>query len=208
MIEFAATSFLAFIVIMDPIGLVPIFLTVTSDYTEGERRGIARRASVAAVLILTLFGLFGGPLLDYLGISLDALRIAGGLLLFKLAWDMVVGQRTRTTPEEAKDAVEREDVAIFPLALPLLVGPGAMTTMLVLLGEAGRRPSYVAIVFGSAAVVIMVDWLTLRVAGRINRRLGRTGINVATRILGIILTALSVQLVADGALNLLRASGV
>jgi MarC family membrane protein len=208
MIEFAATSFLAFIVIMDPIGLVPIFLAVTADYSEADRRVIARRASIAAVAILTLFGLFGGPLLDYLGISLDALRIAGGLLLFKLAWDMVVGQRTRTTPEEAEDAADREDVAVFPLALPLLVGPGAMTTMLVLLGEANRRPTYVAIVFASATVVLMVDWLTLRVASRINSRLGRTGINVATRILGIILTALSVQLVADGALNLLLASGV
>jgi MarC family membrane protein len=208
MIEFAATSFLAFIVIMDPIGLVPIFLAVTADYSEADRRVIARRASIAAVAILTLFGLFGGPLLDYLGISLDALRIAGGLLLFKLAWDMVVGQRTRTTPEEAEDAADREDVAVFPLALPLLVGPGAMTTMLVLLGEANRRPTYVAIVFASATAVLMVDWLTLRVASRINNRLGRTGINVATRILGIILTALSVQLVADGALNLLRASGV
>ncbi|GBE24817.1 hypothetical protein BMS3Bbin02_01092 [bacterium BMS3Bbin02] len=208
MVEFAATSFLAFIVIMDPIGLVPVFLAVTADYTERERRVIARRAAIAAVVILTLFGLFGGPLLDYLGISLDALRIAGGLLLFKLAWDMVVGQRTRATSEEKEDAADREDVAVFPLALPLLVGPGAMTTMLVLLGEAGRRPTYVAIVFGSATVVLILDWLTLRVASRINNRLGRTGINVATRILGIILTALSVQLVADGALNLLRASGV
>ncbi len=208
MVEFAATSFLAFIVIMDPIGLVPVFLAVTADYTERERRVIARRASIAAAVILTLFGLFGGPLLDYLGISLDALRIAGGLLLFKLAWDMVVGQRTRATPEEKEDAADREDVAVFPLALPLLVGPGAMTTMLVLLGEAGQRPTYVAIVFGSATVVLILDWITLRVASRINNRLGRTGINVATRILGIILTALSVQLVADGALNLLRASGV
>jgi multiple antibiotic resistance protein len=205
MAEFAASSFLSFLVIVDPIGLAPIFLGLTAGRSRREQHRIARKAVLIAGILIVSFGVGGRSLLDYLGVSIDALRIAGGVLLFKLAFDMILVHRERTTADELDEAEMREDVSVFPLAIPLLAGPGAFATVLVLVARADGRVEYLGILLACVVAVLAVAWASLRMATTVTRVLGRTGINVITRVFGIILAALAVQLVADGVLALWRA---
>ena len=202
MFEFAVASFLSFLVIVDPVGLAPLFLGITADRSEDDRRRIARNAVSLAALLIILFGLGGRPLLDYLGVSIDALRIAGGVLLFKLAFDMILAHRERTTEAERTEAAEADDVTVFPLAIPLLAGPGAFATVLVFVARADGRGDYLAVLLLTVTLVLFISWLALRLASGLMGVLGETGVNVITRVFGIILAALAVQLVADGVLAL------
>lgn len=204
MFEFAVASFLSFLVIVDPVGLAPLFLGITADRADAERKAIARNAVLIAGLIIILFGMGGRPLLEYLGVTIDALRIAGGVLLFKLAFDMILAHRERTTEAERDEAEESDDVTVFPLAIPLLAGPGAFATVLVFVARADGRADYLAILLTSVVLVFFISWLALRLASGVMSVLGGTGVNVITRVFGIILAALAVQLVADGALALWR----
>jgi multiple antibiotic resistance protein len=202
-LEFAVTSLLTFLVIMDPPGLAPVFVSLMGDHPNEDARRVAGKAIVVAGATLVFFAAAGGPLLDYLGVSLDALRVAGGILLFGIAWNMALGQRKRQTPEEAAEAHDREELSVFPLAIPLIAGPGAFASMLVLTTEADGRIAYFGILLAALLVVLLLSYLSLRVAVRLTDALGKTGINVVTRVLGIVLAALAVQLVADGTLGLL-----
>ncbi|MDJ0665528.1 MAG: MarC family protein [Acidimicrobiia bacterium] len=204
MFEFAVASFLSFLVIVDPVGLAPLFLGITANRSDDDRRRIARNAVLLAALIIILFGLGGRPLLDYLGVSIDALRIAGGVLLFKLAFDMILAHRERATEAERTEAETADDVTVFPLAIPLLAGPGAFATVLVFVARADGRVDYLAVLFATVVLVFFISWLALRLASGVMNVLGATGVNVITRVFGIILAALAVQLVADGALSLWR----
>lgn len=186
------------LVIMDPPGLAPVFIALIGDH-PGVRPGrVAGRAVLVAGVTLVVFAALGGPLFDYLGVSLDALRVAGGILLFGIAWNMALGQRKRQTAEEAAEAHVREDISIFPLAIPLIAGPGAFASVLVLMTQADGRPAYLGILLAALLAVLALSYLSLRVAAALTRALGTTGINVVTRVLGIVLAALAVQLVADG----------
>jgi len=205
MFEFAVAAFLSFLVIVDPVGLAPLFLGITADRADAERNRIARNAVLLAGILIVLFGLGGRPLFNYLGVSIDSLRIAGGVLLFKLAFDMMLAARERTTEDEQHDAEEAEDITVFPLAIPLLAGPGAFATVLVFTAQAGGRTDYLVVLFAMVVLVLIISWLALRLASGLMDVLGRTGVNVITRVFGIILAALAVQLVADGALALWRA---
>jgi len=191
-------AFTTFFVVMDPVGLAPVFVGLAGDRPPKERQRIARRAVAVATLLLVFFGFFGEPLLRYLGIGLPAFRTAGGLLLFKIAIDMVFAHRERETPEEEEEARRREDISVFPLAIPLLVGPGAMASILVLMAEARHVALGWAAVVAAAALVLLLAYLALRLADAISRWLGRTGVNVVTRVLGVLLAALAVQFVFDG----------
>ena len=204
MFEFAVGSFLSFLVIVDPVGLAPLFLGITADRSDAERHRIARNAVLLAGVVIVLFGMGGRPLLDYLGVSIDALRIAGGVLLFKLAFDMILAHRERTTEAERDEAEESDDVTVFPLAIPLLAGPGAFATVLVFVARADGRAEYLGLLLASVVLVLIVSWLSLRLASGVTNLLGFTGVNVITRVFGIILAALAVQLVADGVLALWR----
>jgi len=191
-------AFTTLFVVMDPVGLAPVFVALAGDRPEAERRRIAKRAVTIATFLLVFFGFFGEPLLRYLGIGLAAFRTAGGILLFKIALDMVFVHRVRETPEEEEEARTREDISVFPLAIPLLVGPGAMASILVLTAEARHVPLGWAAVVAAAALVLVLAYLALRLADRISALLGRTGVNVVTRVLGVLLAALAVQFVFDG----------
>ena len=204
MFEFAVASFLSFLVIVDPVGLAPLFLGITADRSDAQRRSIARNAVLLAFIIIVLFGMGGRPLLGYLGVSIDALRIAGGVLLFKLAFDMILANRERTTEAERSEAEEADDITVFPLAIPLLAGPGAFATVLVFVAKADSRADYLMILLVSVMLVLFISWLALRLAAGVMKVLGATGVNVITRVFGIILAALAVQLIADGALALWR----
>ncbi len=203
MILLAAKALLTLFVVMDPVGLAPVFVALAGGRTAEEQTRTARRAVRVAGGILLAFALFGPGLLEYLGISMDAFRVAGGLLLFKIAVDMVFAHRERETDEEKAEASLRDDISVFPLAIPLLAGPGAMTSIMILTAEARSVPGGLLVVLGATGVVLALAYAALALSGHLARLLGRTGINVVTRVLGVMLSALAVQYVADGVLEFL-----
>ena len=206
MIELALRAFLTLLVVVDPVGIAPVFLALAGGRPRPEQARIARRAVVVGGGVLFFFALGGPWLLGKLGISMDAFRIAGGILLFRIAVGMVLAApHERETREEEEEARSRADVSVFPLAIPLIAGPGAMASVMILVGQAGSDPRRLAAVFAMAAAVLGLTWLALRLASPLGRVLRRTGVNVVTRVLGVLLAALAVQYVADGIRGLLRA---
>lgn len=204
MTAFVVRSFLTLLVVLDPVGLAPVFLGLTSERSSEERARIARRAVLIAGGLLLLFGLGGSWLLSRLGISLDAFRVAGGLLLFRIAVDMVFAQHERETAAEEREARSRNDISVFPLAIPLIAGPGALASLLILGAEARPFAFGLPLVLGVCMAVVGLVYLGLRLATPLSRVLGKTGTNVVTRVLGVLLSALATQYVADGVMGLVR----
>jgi multiple antibiotic resistance protein len=195
-IAFLITAFATLFVVIDPPGLVPMFIALTSGMDNAHRATMAQRACVIAFVILTLFGLMGEALLGFIGISMSAFRIAGGILLFLTALDMLFERRTQR--REGQSADPDHDPSVFPLATPLIAGPGAIATMILLMGQSGGSWLGALAVLGLLAVMICVTYLFLLASPPLERLLGRTGTVVITRLLGMLLAALSVQFVIDG----------
>ncbi|WP_062225564.1 MarC family protein [Aureimonas frigidaquae] len=199
------TGFITLIVIIDPFGLVPLFLTLTPGRSRDERRRIAFQASTIAFLILAVFALFGLALIEAIGVSLGAFRVAGGLFLFTIAFELVFEKRQHRKEKSAGEAVphpeDTPDVAAFPLAIPLLAGPGAISAVILL---SGNLPGLLgqSLLLMVIALVCAATFLFLSVADRLDRLMGATGRAVVTRLLGVLLAALAVQFVADGARQL------
>src|SRR4051794_9215192 len=193
-------ALVALIVIFDPAGTAALFAAMTPQDTPAERGQQARRACLIAFVVLALFGLAGEGLLRALGIGLPAMQVAGGILLFLTAADMVTASNAlRATPQELEAATRtKEDISVFPLAIPLLAGPGAMTTMILLRSGAGGDWRRVAAVELALAVALGVSLLALLLAGQVKRVLGDTGNHVVGRVLGVLLAALAAQIVMDG----------
>lgn len=207
MADFLLNAVVTLFVAIDPIGLAPIFVVLTVGRSAEERRSIAIRSSVIAAVVLVAFALIGEPLIGVLGISLPAFRIAGGLLLFVIAFEMVFGRREERKSAAAQNAVAQDDarhVAVFPLAIPLIAGPGAISAVILLASQApgiGGRAGLVATI-----VLLVLSCLAVFLAAnRIEKALGETGRIVVSRLLGLILAALSVQFVADGVMAIVRA---
>ena len=200
-LDYAISALLTLFVVVDPVGLVPTFLAVTEDLPRPARRSVAVRSSIIAGAILIGSALIGDWLLRTLSISLPAFRIAGGLLLFSIASEMVFGVRLRRESQEAEEAVEEHvrNIAAFPLAIPLLAGPGAIAATVLLAGRAGGNLTLIAILIGVVVLVAFVCFLAFLFAERIGRFLGLTGNIVLSRLLGVLLAALAVQYVVDGA---------
>jgi multiple antibiotic resistance protein len=196
--DFALKALITLFVVIDPAGLIPAFVSLAGARPPGVQASIALRAVLIAGGVLLTFAVVGGPLLSYLGISVGALQIAGGILLFRIAVDMVFAQVRRETPEEAAEARAKDDISVFPLAIPLIAGPGALASMLVLGSEAHGDPAAFGVVLGMAAIVLVVAYVFLRLSARLAHLLRQTGINVETRVLGLLLAALAVQYVTDG----------
>ena len=194
------------LVVMDPIGLAPIFIGLAGNRPTFERRRIAAKATLVAGGIILVFGLFGQALLHHLGISLSAFRIAGGVLLFMIALDMVFARTSgsKETPEEEREAQERNDISVFPLAIPLIAGPGTLASIMIQANTAHGNPMLLFLVFLVTAAVLLLCYLALRLSGQIARVIGVTGVHVVTRVLGVLLGALAVQYMADGILDLMR----
>jgi multiple antibiotic resistance protein len=202
LVDFALRALITLLVVIDPAGLVPAYISLVGGRAPATRPNVAGRAVAIAGLVLLAFSVVGGPLLAYLGITLGALQVAGGILLFRIAMDMVFAQLRRETPEEAAEARSREDISVFPLAIPLIAGPGALASVLILTSEAAGDPSRYVVVMLATVVVLVVAYVFLRTARRFAALLGQTGINVVTRVLGLVLAALAVQYVADGLVGL------
>jgi multiple antibiotic resistance protein len=194
--SFLITSFVTLFVVIDPLGLIPLFIALTHGMAPEHRRAVGLRACVIAAVLLTLFGLLGQKLLDFVGISMPAFRIAGGILLFLTALDMLFERRTQRREGQTPDAAH--DPSVFPLAMPLIAGPGALAAMILLVGQSGSGVQGTALVLGLMLAVIALIYALFLAAGPIERALGRTGTMVITRLLGMLLAALSVQFVIDG----------
>ena len=206
-IDYITSSFVTLLVVIDPAGLAPMFLALTPRMAAPARRRIAVRACCIAALVLLAFVLGGNWLLVQLGISLPAFRIAGGLLLFSIASEMILGVRTERQSRSAEQAREehKRDVAAFPLAVPLMAGPGAITATVLLAGQAKGNLASLAVLVAAIVANMFVCLLAYLIATRIERLFGMSGIDVLTRLLGLLLAALAVQFIVDGVRALLAA---
>lgn len=206
-VRFAFVALSAVFFVIDPIANVPIFLTITAGESPEARRATAWRAALAAWLTLSVFAVAGGLIFRLFGISFSAFKIAGGLMLLLMSIDMMRAQPspTRTTAEEQGEARQREDVAIFPLAIPMLAGPGAIATVTVLMSRAAWNVARTAAVFGAVSVTCAVAWLLMRGATRIERLLPKTLVRALERIMGLLLAAVAIEFIAGGIREMLRA---
>ena len=197
---FLASSFVTLVLVVDPLGLVPSFISITHGLSERARRNVALRAAFIAATILVGSALIGDWLLRTLGISLPAFRIAGGLLLFSIASEMVFGLRIERQSRQAEEALEEHvrNIAAFPLAIPLMAGPGAITATVLLAGRANSAPARIAILLAVIAIVLALCFVIFALAARIAGFIGATGNVVLSRLLGVILAALAVQYIVDG----------
>ena len=199
--ETIIVTFVTFVVVVDPISTTPLFAALTAEASASERRRIALRGVAIATGVLIAFALGGEWLLAALGIGLPAFRIAGGILLLLLAIDMVMARQSglrTTTPGEEAESSQRADVSVFPLAIPLIAGPGALTMVVLLMGEAAGDLGAQAVIIAVLIAVLVVTLACLMAVSGIMRLLGVTGINVVTRVFGIITAALAVQFIVDG----------
>ena len=199
LLSFGLVALSAVFFIVDPLAVVPVYLAITQSETEAQKAATAWRAALTSGLTLAVFAAAGGLIFKMFGISLPAFKIAGGVLCFLVALDMMQARpsRTRSTPEEEQESVDKADVAIIPLAIPLLSGPGAIATVMVLVSKT-RGPLEYAMVFMAIALTTFATWLTLRGAGWIERRLSKTFINVLMRVMGLILAAIAVEFILTG----------
>jgi multiple antibiotic resistance protein len=201
MTELFLSAFVTLFVVLDPPGMAPMFAALTTKETDTARRRIALRGTLIAGIILMPFAFIGEWVLRMLGVTIDSFRIAGGLLLFMVAVDMIFAHETplrRTTPGETEEASQRGDISVFPLAIPLIAGPGAMTTVVLLMQQAEGEIVHQGVVLAVLVLVLALVLLGLLLATRMMRLIGVTGANVITRVLGVILGALAVQYVVDG----------
>ncbi|WP_170769517.1 MarC family protein [Ruegeria lacuscaerulensis] len=195
-LAFFITAFTTLFVVIDPFGTTPIFVALTQDMDAATRRKTAIRSCLTAVCILIAFAAFGEAVLGFVGISMEAFRVAGGALLFLTALDMLFDRRTKRREDRAEEE-EHPDPSVFPLAIPLIAGPGSIATIILL---AGQHPGVLGIVEAcivmlAVMAVVLIFFLS---GGVIARILGKTGLNVLTRLLGMLLAALSVQFILDG----------
>ncbi|MEM9715191.1 MAG: MarC family protein [Pseudomonadota bacterium] len=197
MFETFPTAFATLFVMVDPIGLTPMFAALTAGMAARARLFIAIRAVAVAAFLMVLFGLVGDWLLATLGIGLPAFRIAGGLMLFLVAVEMLFQKRTERREQEADKVDGADDPSVFPLATPLIAGPGALAAMLLLTAEA-MTPAASVGVFAAVATVLAMCFIAFLLTGPIERLLGDVGIRVLTRVFGMLLGALSVQFILDG----------
>jgi multiple antibiotic resistance protein len=186
--------------IVNPLSAVPMYVAMTADYTRDHRATTLRRANIAAFVLIEVFTLIGPFILRFFGITTQAFRIAGGIIFFGIGMEMLQARKSRvkTTEEEEIEGAAKEDIAIVPLGIPTLAGPGSITTVIALNGQAAGDIMKQAVIFVAIAIVLVICWLTLSAAPLITRRLGTTGMNVMTRLMGLLVTVVGAQFIIDG----------
>lgn len=194
------TAFVTMMVVIDPVAIAPIFLALTPGMTPQQRSRIALHAVLVGGLLLAIFAFFGSAVLGFIGISMPAFRVSGGILLFLTAMDMLFERRTKR--REGSSEIEQEheednDPSVFPLAIPLIAGPGAIASVILLVNEKPGGEGLI-VVLGICAVALTFMYVMLRLSSKLEQVMGRVAINVITRVLGMLLAALSVQFVLDG----------
>jgi multiple antibiotic resistance protein len=204
-LQFALVALSAVFFVIDPLANVPLFLTITGTHSADQKRRVAARAAFATWLILCIFAVAGGFIFQLFGISLGAFKIAGGIMLMLMSIDMMRAHTspTKTTAEEQDDSRARDDVAIFPLAIPMLAGPGAIATVMVFMSRAQWRPIPTAGVFFAVTITCLVTWLLMRSAASAERFLPKTLLRAFERIMGLLLASVAVEFVASGVADML-----
>ncbi len=198
-----STEFLRFgaalFAIMNPFGAIPIFLSVTADNTPAERRRISAVTALAVLLALLVTALFGQQILSFFGISIGAFRAAGGVIILLLALSMLHGRQSSVqhSPVEQRDGEAKDDPSVFPLAIPLIAGPGSIATVILYSGQAGGVAGFL-VICAVIALLCLVLYLTFRLAAPVSGLLGPTGMNVATRLMGMLLASIAVEMIAAG----------
>ena len=196
--------FLALLVIVNPVGAVPLFVSMTDQHTIDEKRRIARTASAAVAVVLVLAAIAGQPLLAFFGITIASFKVGGAILILLLAISMMHATPTgeKQTPEEAREAEDKESIAVVPLAIPLLSGPGAISTTIIY--STGRSSlSHILLIIACCLLVSLATWVALRAATPVSQWLGKTGVNIAIRLMGLLLAAVAVEIFTSGILVLL-----
>jgi multiple antibiotic resistance protein len=197
-IKFGLAAFVTLLVVVDPPGVVPLYVALTKEETPAHRRAILTRAVVIAFGAALFFLVAGRAVLSYLGVTVHAFSISGGILLFVAAMPMLFGQRGGLQSPEPKERSAGHDIAVFPLAMPLLSGPGTIATILLLTSQAGGDMQRLAAIGVAIAAVFLVAFITLYLGARLIRLVGEGGVDIATRVMGIVLAALAVQYVLNG----------
>lgn len=207
-LTFAVVALSAVFFVIDPLACVPVFLSITSGQDVASRRRVAIRAAAAAWIILCIFALAGGVIFRVFGISLGAFKVAGGLMLLLMSVDMMRASPspTRTTTEEQDESRSRADVAVFPLALPMLAGPGAIATVAVFMSRADWRVLPTVSVFAAITITCLACWLLMRGAATAERFLPKTLLHAFERVMGLLLAAIAVEFIAGGVRDLVRMS--
>jgi len=196
------SAFAMLFVIIDPPGCAPIFATLTNGTSRKHQKTMAFKSVIVATIILVLFAYFGDFVFSKLGISLDALRIAGGIMLFIIGLNMVFEKRTETREERAEELLEEipdpEDISVFPMGIPMIAGPGTMASLLILSSDAGSALPQQAAIMSALALVLILTLLAFLIAGPLMKLMGKTFTNVLTRVLGVLLATLAAQFILDG----------
>jgi multiple antibiotic resistance protein len=198
-LQFAVLAFTSLLAIVNPLGAVPLFVALTAPYSTAHRAATLRRAITTGTVVLIIFALAGTYILQFFGITRQAFQIAGGILFFAIGWDMLQARRSRvkTTEAEETESIHKEDVGIIPLGLPTLAGPGAITTVIALNGQAETLLDSAA-VYVAIILVLTICWVTLLAAPMLTRRMGQTGMNVMTRLMGLLVMVIGSQFVING----------
>jgi multiple antibiotic resistance protein len=197
---FALLSLTSLLAIINPLSAAPMYLALTDGYTAEHRSRTIRSAVTTAFCVLVTFALLGGTIFQIFGITIHAFRIAGGIIFFGIGMDMLQAKRSRvkTTEEEEREGMVKEEVGVTPLGIPMITGPGAITTVMVLMTEA-RTAFHILAIFIAILIVLVVTAGVLTAAPRVMRFFGQTGLNVMTRIMGLLVTVIAVQFIVDGA---------
>jgi len=196
-LEFALLAATSIFFLVDPFAVIPLFLAMTADSPQQEKKDMARRAAYTCAIVLTTFAIAGSLIFKMFGITLPAFKIAGGIILLKIGLDMLEGKQARATPEETHEGTQKSDASIIPLGMPMLAGPGAISTVMVLVGDAHVVWKH-AIIYGTILATAFVSYVVLAGADRVGRYLGETGIRILMRLMGLLLVALAVQFIANG----------
>ncbi len=202
-VAFGATAMASIFAIVDPLGVIPFFSVLTEDMTKEEKRDVISKCCIVATATLGIFAVFGQFIFEAFGFTIPAFEIAGGILLFGVAFEMMHGERPRTkmTESERTETLEREDVGVIPLGIPLLAGPGAITTVMIYMTHPVADPADKMFIFAGILVAVMTTFLLMHYADRIFKRIGRTGTKVLGRIMGLLLAAIAVQFIINGVLG-------
>ncbi len=198
--EFSLKVFVTFFTVIDPVGLAPFVIGMMGHYPRRQKTQIFFKAIVISGAVIAVFGVFGKFIFSSLGISMDAFSIAGGALLFLMAIDMLFGRPSgaRETTREEEEALFRDDISVFPLAIPMIAGPGAIASVILLVSEANGNPMQLAAIAITGFITLLLAWFTMQISGFIQERVGSTGIMVFSRILGMLLAALAIQFILNG----------
>jgi multiple antibiotic resistance protein len=196
-LEFALIAATSIFFLVDPFAVIPLFIAITSDSPQEEKREMARRAAYTCAIVLSAFAVAGSLIFKMFGITLPAFKIAGGIILLKIGLDMLEGHQSRATPEETHEGTQKSDASIIPLGMPMLAGPGAISTVMVLVGDAHVVWKH-AVIYATIIGTAFISYVILAGADRVGRYLGETGIRILMRLMGLLLVALAVQFVANG----------